>query len=154
MTAFRLWFVVGQHSRNVRNQRILCMPPYIGEGQLRGVSCRAPRLADRRELGVKTAARHRVMPECRIPRSALRHCRLKIDPHDHAPWRRPAHLLKASGGEDAAAANVALAPGNLLPRLRDHRIAFESAGAAHPAEIDRSAGKGTPDARAGESPHV
>lgn len=34
------------------------------------------------------------------------------------------------GGEDAAAADMKRSPGDLLPRLRDHQIAFEGAGGA------------------------
>ena len=39
----------------------------------------------------------------------------EVDPHHEAPARGPADLGESGGGEDAAAADVELAPGDLLP---------------------------------------
>ncbi len=53
--------------------------------------------------------------------------------------RRVADLREAGGLEDAPAADVDLAPGDLLAGLRDHRVALEGAGAAFPGEVDGGA---------------
>src|SRR5918999_6591747 len=44
---------------------------------------------------------------------------LEVDPHHDAPARGPADLGEPDGGEDAAAANVELSLGDLLPWPRD-----------------------------------
>ena len=46
---------------------------------------------------------------------------------------------EAGGGEDAAAADVELSPGDLLPGLGDHRVAHEGTSAALPGEVDGGA---------------
>jgi hypothetical protein len=55
-------------------------------------------------------------------------------------------LGEAGVREDAAAADVELAPGDLLPRLRDHRVALEGAGAALTGEVHGGSGERTADA--------
>ena len=47
-----------------------------------------------------------------------------------------AHLLETGVGEDAAAADVQLARGDVLTRLQEHRVALERSGAAAPCEVD------------------
>jgi hypothetical protein len=54
-------------------------------------------------------------------------------------------------GEDAAAADMELSPGDLLAGLRDHRVALEGAGAAVPGEVDDGARESTADATATEA---
>src|SRR5262249_45186042 len=97
------------------------------------------------------------------PRTLLSAAGLEFDPHDDAPGRGSADLGKPGGGEDAAAADIELAPGDLLPSLRDHRIALEDAGAARPRVIDGGARQrvgdaAPPEARArdeaGHGPHA
>ena len=61
---------------------------------------------------------------------------LEVDPHHDAPARGPADLGEPGGGEDAAAANVDLSLGDLLPWPRDHRVALEGTGAALAGEVD------------------
>src|ERR687891_1250103 len=61
---------------------------------------------------------------------------LEVDPHHDAPARGPADLGEPGGGEDAAAANVELSLGDLLPWPRDHRVALEGTGAALAGEVD------------------
>ena len=52
--------------------------------------------------------------------------------------------------EDAAAADMELTPGDLLPGLRDHRVTLERTGAALPGEVDGGARERTADASAAE----
>ena len=64
-------------------------------------------------------------------------------------------LCESRVREDAPAADVELSPGDLLPGLRDHRVALESTGAALPGEVDggareRAADSATPETRAGD----
>src|SRR6266496_4354326 len=66
---------------------------------------------------------------------------LEVDPHDDAPERGPADLGEPSGDEDAAAADIQLAPGDLLSRMGDHRVALDGAGAALACEVDCSRGE-------------
>jgi len=56
--------------------------------------------------------------------------RSEVDAHHDAPLGGPADLGEAGGGEGAAAADVELAPGDLLARLGEHRVAFQRPGAA------------------------
>lgn len=68
-------------------------------------------------------------------------------------------LGEPGGGEDAAAADVELSPGDLLPGLRDHRVALEGTGAALTGEVDggareRTADPAAPEAGAGDEAGV
>ena len=47
-----------------------------------------------------------------------------------------ADLRESGVGEDAAAADVHLAPGDVLTRFNEQRIAFERPGAAIAREVD------------------
>ena len=76
---------------------------------------------------------------------------LEVDPHHDAPARGPAHLGEPGGGEDASAADVELSPDDLLPRLRDHRIAFDGTGTALPCEVDGRTRERTAEAAAPEA---
>src|SRR5262245_31285302 len=89
------------------------------------------------------------------PRALGRGARLEVDPHHDAPLGGPPDLGEAGGGEDAAAADVELAPGDLLPWLGEHRVALEGTGAALAGEVDGRAGEraadpAAPEARAGD----
>src|ERR671919_2344634 len=80
---------------------------------------------------------------------------LEIDPHHDPPECGPADLGETGGGEDAAAAHVELSPGDLLPRLGEHRVALEGTGAALAGEVggracERAADPAAPEARAGD----
>jgi hypothetical protein len=55
-------------------------------------------------------------------------------------------LVEPGGGEDAAAADMELSPGDVLPGLRDHRVALERSRAALSREVDRGACKRAADA--------
>ena len=54
-------------------------------------------------------------------------------------------------GEDAAAADMELSPGDLPAGLRDHRVALERAGASVPREVDGGTRKCTADAATAEA---
>ncbi len=80
---------------------------------------------------------------------------LEVDAHHDPAEGRPTDLGEAGGGEDAAAANMELSPDDLLPGLRDHRVALEGTGTALPGEVDggareRTADPAAPEARAGD----
>src|SRR3990172_1640704 len=80
---------------------------------------------------------------------------LEVDAHHDPAEGRSTDLGEPCGGEDAAAADVGLSPGDLLPGLRDHRVALEGTGAALPREVDsgvreRTADAATAEARAGD----
>jgi len=80
---------------------------------------------------------------------------LEVDAHYDPTEGRPTDLGKPGSGKDAAAADMKLPPGDLLPGLRDHRIALESTGAASPREVGgsvrkRTAYAATPETRAGD----
>ena len=62
-----------------------------------------------------------------------------------------ADLGEPGVGEDAATADMELPPGDLLARLRDHRVALEGAGAAVPNEVDGCARERAADATAAEA---
>src|SRR3990170_2677519 len=74
--------------------------------------------------------------------------RPEVDAHHDAAQGRPTDLGEPGGGEDAAAADVELSPGDLLAGLRDHRVALESTGAALPREVDSGARERVADAAA------
>ncbi len=59
-------------------------------------------------------------------------------------------LVEARVGEDAATADMELASRDLLPGLRDHRVALEGSGAALSREVDGGARKRTTDTAAPE----
>jgi hypothetical protein len=66
-----------------------------------------------------------------------------------------ADLGEPGVGENAAAADMELTPGDLLPGLRDHRVALERTGTPLTGEVDGSARERTadtspPEARAGD----
>ena len=65
-----------------------------------------------------------------------------------------ADLGEAGGGEDAAAADMQLSPGDLLPGLRDHRVALESTGAAFTREVDRRSHERVADPATAEARHA
>ncbi len=65
--------------------------------------------------------------------------RLEVDAHHDPAKGRVSDLDEAGGREDAAAADMELSPGDLLPGLRDHRVALEGTGAAFSREIDGGA---------------
>src|SRR5207302_1870353 len=75
---------------------------------------------------------------------------LEVEPHHDASERGPGDLPEPGRGEDAPAAHVQLAPGDLLPRLGDHRVPLERAGAALSREADRGGGKTAHDSAAPE----
>jgi hypothetical protein len=67
----------------------------------------------------------------------------------------PTDFCEPGSGEDSVVADVELAPGDLLPWLRDHRVALHGAGATFPCELDSGRGEGpadpaAPEARAGD----
>lgn len=70
----------------------------------------------------------------------------EIDAHHHAPRAGTAHLGEAGFGEDLAAADVQLAPGDLLAGLGDHRIRLEGPGTIAPGVVDRRGGQRVGDA--------
>ena len=76
---------------------------------------------------------------------------VEVDPHHDAPARWPADLGEYGAREDAAAADVELAPGDLLPGLGDHRIALDRTGAARACEVDGGARERSADAAAPEA---
>ena len=77
----------------------------------------------------------------------------EVDAHHDPPPGRVAYLLEPGGDEDAATADVELTPGDLLPRLGDHRVALEGTSAAFTRELDgrereRTADTAAPKTRA------
>src|SRR5262249_32837464 len=60
-------------------------------------------------------------------------------------------LGEAGGGEYAAAADMELSPRDLLPGLRDHRVALEGTGAPLPREVEGRARERIADALAPET---
>src|SRR5215207_7025174 len=69
----------------------------------------------------------------------------KVETHDHPPGCRVADLLESGVGEDAAAADVQLPPGDVLIRFHEHRVALERPGAAAPREVDGGPNDGPAD---------
>ena len=83
------------------------------------------------------------------PRPARR--RAKNQSASPRAWAWAADFGESGGGEDAAAADVELAPGDVLPRVREHRIALDGAGAASMRELHGGAREDTADAAAPEA---
>src|SRR5687768_14526349 len=68
-------------------------------------------------------------------RRRIRGCScLEVDAHHDPAEGRVTGLGEPGGGKDAAAADAQLVPGDLLPGLRDHRVALEGPSAALPRE--------------------
>src|SRR5712691_5606858 len=92
------------------------------------------RLRRRRRAGLVPGGDGRPRRRARSdPRSSLLP---EVDAHDDPAESRTADLGESGVGENAATADMELAPGDLLPRLRDHRIALEGSSAAFPRKID------------------
>src|SRR3990172_3497929 len=78
---------------------------------------------------------------------------LEVDAQHDPAEGRPTDLGEAGGGEDAAAADMELSPGDLLAWLRAHRVALEGTGAALSREVaggvrELAADAAAPEARA------
>ena len=76
---------------------------------------------------------------------------LEVDAHHDPAEGRPTDLGEAGGGEDAAAADMELSPGDLLAWLRAHRVALEGTGAALSREVDGGVRELAADAAAPEA---
>jgi hypothetical protein len=77
--------------------------------------------------------------------------RLEVDVHHDPAEGRPADLGEPGGREDAAAADMELSQHDLLPGLREHRVALEGTRAAFPRELDGRARERTVDPAAPEA---
>jgi hypothetical protein len=75
---------------------------------------------------------------------------LEVDPQHDAPARGPADLGESGVDEDASAADVELTPDDVLPGLREHRVALEGTRAALASEVNGGAREGTADPAAPE----
>src|SRR5207253_7635743 len=74
----------------------------------------------------------------------------EVDAHHDPAEGRMTDLGEPGRLEAAAAADMELTPGDLLPGLGDHRVALERTGAALPGELDGGARERTTDAAAAE----
>src|SRR5215472_17296099 len=80
------------------------------------------------------------------PLMTLRQRRSEVEPHHDAPETGPGHLLEPGVSEDAPAAHVQLAPGDLRTWFSDHRVALNRAGATLTRELHRDRRERTADA--------
>src|SRR5215470_7114227 len=70
----------------------------------------------------------------------------EVDPHHDAPRAGAADLGESGVSEDLAAADVQLAPGDLLAWMGDHRVGLQCPGAACPGVVDRGRSQRVGDA--------